>query len=306
MEGLADHFLRKLITQCGGYDLVISEFVRVVDQRLPKRVFLDQVPELNQNGQTESGTPVRVQLLGNHPDALAANAQRAIELGSQGLDLNFGCPSKTVNASKGGAVLLNEPETIHAVVHAVRQALPADQPLSAKMRLGFDDTSRMWECAQAIRDGGANEIIVHARTKQQGYTPPAYWHLPARFEQVLGIPMVINGEIWVPEDADRALSESNSGAIMLGRGAIRNPWLANDIRSAKTTSAPWSEVQPLVMQFWDEIITQMSPRYCSGRLKQWLNHLKSNYDEADRLFTEVRRLTAIRDITRVLESRGLD
>lgn len=299
MEGLADHFLRRLITRCGSYDLVISEFVRVVDQCLPKRVYLEQIPELLNNGLTDSGTPVRVQLLGNHPQALAENALRAIELGSHGLDLNFGCPSKTVNSSKGGAVLLDEPETIHSVVSAVRDALPEGETLSAKMRLGFNDISRLWDCAYAIRDGGADEIIVHARTKQQGYTPPAYWHLPREFEQKLGIPMIINGEIWTPEDAALATSESNCNAIMLGRGAVRNPWLASEIQKQAIT-ADWQQIHPLVLQFWQEVTTQMSPRYCAGRLKQWLNHLRMNYSEADQLFSEIRRLTCIDDISKAL------
>lgn len=304
MEGLADHYLRKLITQCGGYDLAVSEFVRVVDQRLPNRVFLDQVPELSQGGKTRSGTPVRVQLLGNHPSALADNAQRAIDLGSQGIDLNFGCPSKTVNASKGGAVLLKEPESIYAAVKAVRQALPVHQPLSAKMRLGFDDTRLMWECAYAIRDGGADEIIVHARTKQQGYTPPAYWHLPAEFEKQLGIPMVINGEIWTREDAIQASHEACCNAVMIGRGAIRNPWLAAEIAGHLTGKNNWAQIHPLILEFWHDITEQMSPRYCAGRLKQWLNHLRLQHPQAEELFTQIRRLTTIQEIEQVLSANG--
>ncbi|EAR10261.1 tRNA-dihydrouridine synthase [Reinekea blandensis] len=304
MEGLADHYLRKLITQCGGYDLAVSEFVRVVDQLLPKRVFLEQVPELHQQGRTGAGTPVRVQLLGSHPQALAENALRAIELGSHGLDLNFGCPSKTVNASKGGAVLLTEPESIYAVVRSVRDALPGDQTLSAKMRLGFEDNSLMWECAHAIRDGGANEIIVHARTKQQGYTPPAYWHLPADFEARLGIPMIINGEIWTPADAGRAQHEANCSSIMLGRGAVRNPWLASEITGRHNQKSDWSQVHQLVVQFWQEVTQQMSPRYCAGRLKQWLNHLRLSFVEAERLFQRIRRLNTIDEINQVLPGFG--
>src|SRR5690606_31435498 len=120
MEGLADVHLRRLITAQGGFDWVVSEFVRVLDHLYPDRVFLSRCPELLNGGRTQSGTPLRVQLLGNHLDAMAANAQRAVELGSYGIDLNFGCPSKTVNRHRGGAVLLQEPETLYQIVHAVR------------------------------------------------------------------------------------------------------------------------------------------------------------------------------------------
>lgn len=300
MEGLADVYLRKLLTDAGGFDLVITEFVRVVDQGLPERTFLRQIPELQNHGKTASGTPVRVQLLGNHSQALAENAITACKLGSNGIDLNFGCPSKTVNKSRGGAILLKEPETIYRAVKAVRSALPPEQTVSAKMRLGYDDTSLMWDCAYAIRDGGANEVTVHARTKTQGYTPPAYWSSVSDFEEKLGIPVIINGEIWTPEDAERAMNASNTQSIMLGRGAVRNPLLAKQIKSASELKIAWDEVLPYVKSFWQMICEQMSPRYCSGRLKQWLNHLRETHDEADRIYQQIRTEKDIVKISRLL------
>ena len=105
MEGVVDHLMRDMLTRVGGYDQCVTEFVRVVDQKLPKKTFYRLCPELHHGGKTPSGVPVRVQLLGQHPQWLAENAETAIELGSPGVDLNFGCPAKTVNKSKGGAVL---------------------------------------------------------------------------------------------------------------------------------------------------------------------------------------------------------
>src|SRR5699024_12877727 len=113
MQGVLDPFMRQLLTSCNNYDLCVSEFVRVVDQLLLKEVFYLLCPELYQQGYTDSGTPVRVQLLGQHPQWLAENANLAIELGSHGIDLNCGCPSKTVNGSCGGASLLKQPELIY-------------------------------------------------------------------------------------------------------------------------------------------------------------------------------------------------
>jgi tRNA-dihydrouridine synthase C len=297
MEGLADVHMRKLIANSGGYDLLVTEFLRVVDLLLPKKVFYKNIPELLTSSRTADGTPVRVQLLGNNPQALAENAARASELGSHGVDLNFGCPSKTVNSSKGGAVLLKEPETIFKVIKCVRDGLPKDQVLSAKMRLGFDDTSQMWECAHAIREGGANEVVVHARTKAQGYKPPAFWPLVEDFEAKLGIPVVINGEIWTPEDAQTALKQSNSSSLMLGRGAIQNPLLASQIKSTENQSTEWNTVQPLLAEFWFEITKDMSSKYCAGRLKQWLNYLRVAHKEADDLFSAIRKETDTSVIT---------
>ena len=150
MEGVVDHLMREMLTQIGGYDLCITEFVRVVDQKLPARVFTRLCPELLQGGKTRAGTPVRVQLLGQEPHWLAENAARAVELGSPGVDLNFGCPAKAVNKSRGGAVLLKETETLYRIVKAVRDAVPAQFPVSAKIRLGYDDTSLALDNAKAI------------------------------------------------------------------------------------------------------------------------------------------------------------
>ena len=105
MEGVLDSLVRRLLSEVNDYDLCITEFVRVVDTLLPAKTFYRLCPELQQGSRTPSGTLVRVQLLGQHPEWLAENANRAIELGSWGVDLNCGCPSKTVNGSGGGATL---------------------------------------------------------------------------------------------------------------------------------------------------------------------------------------------------------
>ncbi|MFQ3231663.1 MAG: tRNA-dihydrouridine synthase C [Reinekea sp.] len=296
MEGLADAYLREILSKAAGYDLITSEFVRVVDQLLPIRTYLTQVPELNNLSNTSNGTPVRVQLLGNHPDMMALNAQRAAELGSHGIDLNFGCPSKTVNRSKGGAVMLTDPQSIYNTVAAVRAALPKEQPLSAKMRLGYEDNSLMMECAHAIEDGGAQAITIHARTKVQGYTPPAYWHLVKDISDKLKIDKTINGDIWTLADAQQALKDSGCDHIMIGRGAIKNPKLADSIKLDQDSTAQWSSTAPLVQEFWNSITKEMSTRYCAGRLKQWLIFLKDLYPEAEILFIAVRKLTEINEI----------
>ena len=139
MEGVVDHLMRDMLTRVGGFDQCVTEFVRVVDQKIPKKTFYRLCPELHNGGKTPAGVPVRVQLLGQHPQWLAENAQTAIELGAPGVDLNFGCPAKTVNKSKGGAVLLKETQTLYDIVKAVRDAVPAEIPVSAKIRLGFED-----------------------------------------------------------------------------------------------------------------------------------------------------------------------
>ncbi|MDA1300497.1 MAG: tRNA-dihydrouridine synthase [Proteobacteria bacterium] len=290
MEGLADVHLRRLITAQGGYDWVVSEFVRVVDRPLPDHVFHTICPELLNAGKTASGTPVRVQLLGNHLEAMASNARTAAALGSHGVDINFGCPSKTVNRSQGGAILLREPESLFRVVEAVRNALPADMTVSAKMRLGFDDTRLMLDNAAAIEAGGACEMTVHARTRAQGYAPPAHWDELARIRSHVQIPVIANGDIWSVADYHRCSAIAGTQDVMLGRGAVRHPDLARRIRSDDHATADWAATRLLLMEFWADIRTGMPRKHHTGRVKQWVNHLRQVHPPAETLWREIRTI----------------
>ena len=115
MEGVIDHTMRQLLTEQGGYDRCVTEFVRVTNQLLPERVFLRYCQELASGGKTKSGTPVYVQLLGGQPSVMAENGQRVAEMGAPGIDINFGCPAKMVNRNDGGSVILREPERVFAI-----------------------------------------------------------------------------------------------------------------------------------------------------------------------------------------------
>src|ERR1700710_1212059 len=174
MEGLLDFTLRDVLTRVGGIDRCVAEFIRVTGTLLPERAFRRVVPELDHGGLTRAGVPVRAQLMGSDAVCLAENAARLASLGPAGIDLNFGCPAKVVNRHGGGAALLDDPELIARIVAAVRRAVPRGMPVSAKMRLGFNDDTRALECAHAIVDAGADELVVHARPKADGYRPPAY------------------------------------------------------------------------------------------------------------------------------------
>ena len=289
MEGLADVHLRRLITAQGGFDWTVSEFVRVVDRLYPDRVFYAMCPELKNGGRTDSGTPVRVQLLGSDADAMAANAVRAVELGSHGVDINFGCPSKTVNRRNGGAIMLQEPESLYRVVSAVRAALPANVVVSAKMRLGFDDTSLMLENAAAIEAAGATELTVHARTRRQGYAPPAHWHELARIRQHIHIPLIANGDICSVEDYHRCVAAAGTVDVMLGRGAVRVPSLARQIRNNCQEESPWASIEPLLGDFWHQLSAVMSTRDRIGRIRQWVNYLRQRHPEAEVLWQVIRQ-----------------
>lgn len=309
MEGLVDNILRDVLTRVGGIDWCVTEFIRVTERLLPESYFHKFAPELNEGSRTRAGVPLRVQLLGSDPVCLADNAALAAQLGCGVIDLNFGCPAKTVNNSRGGAVLLKEPELLHAILREVRRAVPAHIPVTAKMRLGFDTPDSAMECAIALAEGGAEQLVVHARTKVDGYKPPAHWEWVARVQDVVKVPVYANGEIWSVEDWRRCREVCGVEDIMLGRGLVSRPDLARQIVAAEAgeevIAMTWAELYPLVQDFWAQAVSQLTPRSAPGRLKQWLAMLTRNYPEATELFTALRRETDCDAVGRLVGVQSL-
>ena len=288
MEGLLDHTLRDILTRVGGIDRCVSEFIRVTGTLLPEKAFYRVVPELRHGGSTHAGVPVRAQLMGSDPVCLAENAARLASLGPAGIDINFGCPAKVVNRHGGGAALLQDPSQLSGIMAAVRRAVPSQVPVSAKMRLGFHDASRALECALALQDGGAEELVVHARTRADGYRPPAHWDRIPEIREALRIPVVANGEIWTAADAQRCKEVSGCEHLMLGRGMVSDPGLAWAIASPGRRPVGWADLQPLLKAFWDLVCAHVVPRHQAGRLKQWLNYLRRRFPEAEAAYMELR------------------
>lgn len=290
MDGLCDAPLRDLLTRIGGVDVCVSEFIRVSGQLLPDEVFLRFVPEMSQGGCTPAGVPVRAQLMGSDEQCLAENAAKLAALGPAGIDLNFGCPANTVNKHRGGAVLLDEPELVGRLVSAVRRVVPPHLPVTAKMRLGYKCDTRTLDCAAAIEAGGAAELVVHARTKLDGYRPPAYWEKIAAVRAAVRIPVIANGEIWTVEDATRCRAVSGCDELMLGRGLVADPGLARAIASDGRVITDWEEVAPLVAEYWRTIQASLPERSQTGRMKQWLKYLRLRFPEGEAVFFAVRLL----------------
>jgi tRNA-dihydrouridine synthase C len=298
MEGVADAFMRKLLTDIGGYDLCVSEFIRIVDQLLPRKVYHRMCPELRNDSKTASGTPIRVQLLGQDPQWMAENAYRAVSMGSRGLDLNFGCPARTVNKNLGGASLLRDPESIYQIVKAVRGAVPDDQILSAKIRLGWDCKSQCVEIAQAICAAGAKELTVHARTKEEGYKPPAHWQYIKLIKESVDIPVIANGEIWSKEDYLKCKAASGCDDVMLGRGALAIPNLALVLKGDNKMA--WAEVKELFVKYSEFETWGSKEKYYPQRIKQWLRYIAMQYIECEALFMRVRSIKRTKDIIALL------
>lgn len=300
MEGVVDYHLRKLYSSVGGVDYCVTEFVRINEHVLPTKVWQQRCPELIPEKQTielnnkrVKMLPIRVQLLGSNPELLAQNAVKAASLGAIGIDLNFGCPAKTVNRNKGGACLLDDTRLVHEIVARVRTEVPDAIPVTAKIRLGYNDRLSYLDNAVAIEEAGATELFVHARSKADGYKPPAYWPMIGDIKGKLTIPVIANGEIWTLQDFKQCQDESGCEDFMLGRGLLANPGLATEIKASLTHSdanaIPWHQVAELLRVLLIETSEAYPARYMGNRVKQWLHYLKMHFSEANQLFDRVKR-----------------
>ncbi|MDO3384351.1 tRNA-dihydrouridine synthase [Gilvimarinus sp. SDUM040013] len=293
MEGVVDYLVRDQVTAIGGVDQCVTEFVRVVDQPLPRRVFRRLCPELENLCKTPAGVPVKLQLLGGQAPAMGENALRAVRAGANAIDLNFGCPAKTVNKSDGGACLLRTPTRLYDIVAAVRRAVPKQITVSAKIRLGYEDRSGYLECAHACADGGADELVVHGRSKADGYHPPAYWDHIGHIHQALSIPVIANGEIWTVDDFIKCREESHCEDIMLGRGLLARPDLALQIKALvagqEYQPQPWRWALEQLHQYYQTSLPIYPIKYAGNRIKQWLMYLRTAYPEANKFFETIKK-----------------
>ncbi len=307
MQGLCDDVMRDLLTRIGGFDECVSEFVRITHTVHSRQTWLRHVPEIAMNNQTVAGVPCTVQILGSDAEMMAQNALEAVRFGANKIDVNFGCPAPTVNKHKGGAILLQEPDLVHNIVKTLRDRLPESVPLTAKMRLGYENKDLALENAQAIASGGAAVLTVHARTKVEGYEPPAHWAWVRKIQQVVDIPVVANGDVFSLDDFVGIQRESGCEQIMLGRGAVMRPDLARQIRQFECGESVQvaefnDEVMDWIRLFFDLCLAKESNnKYPVARLKQWLGMMKKVYPEAQQLFDAIRVLKDAADVHMVLQ-----
>lgn len=224
MEGVTHRVFRDLILDLGGPGAAWTEFLRVSQQPVPARRIRREL------GPPRQDVPVGVQLMGTEPGPLAATAREAVAAGAPMVDLNFGCPAPRVFNKCAGSALLDDPARIAALVGAVASAVPV--PVTAKVRLGTRDASRLAEIVAAVTDGGAALLTVHARTRDDHYRHPARWDELARVRAMTRLPVIGNGDVFSVADAAAMVARCGVDGVMVGRGVLRDPWLLARLRAA--------------------------------------------------------------------------
>jgi nifR3 family TIM-barrel protein len=231
MEGVTDVTFRRLIRQIGGTGLTVTEFIPAEGLRrdIPK------VLEMVRFDPDER--PISIQIYGRVPEALAEGARIAEELGATIVDFNMGCPSKKVCAHSGGSALMKEPDLARTLVRAVRAAVKI--PFTVKMRSGWDlEHKNAPEIAYMCQEEGAEMVTVHWRTRTDGYGGIRELATIAEVKRRLRIPVLANGDIVDYASAVSTLRETGADGVMIGRGAIKNPWVFQQIGAQMRGEAP--------------------------------------------------------------------
>jgi tRNA-dihydrouridine synthase B len=220
MEGVTSEPVRRLIAEYGPLGLACTEFVRVAGEQVSRRHLERQVRK-------PPGVALSVQLMGNDARLMAEAAGVMAAAGADVVDVNLGCPSKTAARKGVGAALLREPAELHTLLAMMRAAVPG--LFSAKLRAGFDSSNTALENARVVERAGADFLTVHPRRRIDLYRGVADWRIVALLRQQLSIPVVGNGDVWYAADALRMQEETGCAAVMIGRPALRNPWIFRQI-----------------------------------------------------------------------------
>lgn len=276
MEGLGDLSFRRAMAKIGGFNEGCTEFLRVPSnahvQSLAKHYVANQL----------SPIPQAVQLMGSDPGLMGAMTREVIERGAHRVDLNCGCPSNKVTGKGAGSSLLKEPEHLYKVARAMVEA--STVPVSAKLRIGYEDTSLFKENLLAAQESGIAFLTLHPRTKADGYGPPARWEFITQAKQLLRIPVVGNGDILTVDDALRMLQITGCDGLMIGRGAVINPFIFLEIKSHYSRipiMRSWNSLHQFLRVFMENIQPSMPQRNQISKLKQLFSFLFKHTPELE-------------------------
>lgn len=263
MEGVGDRAFRRAMAAVGGFDHACTEFLRV-----PTNAHVLSLSKHYDPNDTHP-IPQAAQIMGSDPILMAEMARALAARGAPRIDLNCGCPSNTVTGRGAGSSLLKTPELLHEIAKALVAAV--DIPVTLKLRSGFSDTSLFRENLLAAQESGIVFLTLHPRTKEDGYGPPARWDLIAEAKAILKIPVIGNGDILQVSDAHRMLAQTKCDGLMIGRGAVTNPWIFHEIRASfarKTYQKTIDSLRLFYRTFIAEFPQDMPPRTRINKLKQ--------------------------------------
>jgi tRNA-dihydrouridine synthase B len=272
MEGVTNYPVRTAISKLGGLGVVCTEFVRVSNFELRDK-------DVDLAMRKTKGVPLSVQVMGNKAELMADSARKFSEAGADIVDINLGCP--TARAVKGnvGSAMLKDPDLLYDVLSAMRKNVSGW--LSAKIRAGFDNADHILTISQAVEASGVDFIVVHPRRRNDFYDGVADWRIIGAIKEQMNIPVVGNGDVWYPADAQRMYAQSGCDAIMIGRPALRNPWIFKQIEEGGDWQPSTEEFFAYLTGFMEDHLEEFE-----GNEHGVLGRAKENWKYLYRLFAD--------------------
>jgi nifR3 family TIM-barrel protein len=265
MAGVTDISFRRLVKSRGGVGLTVSEFISVegLTRNNPK--------SKRQMRFYETERPFAVQIFGGQPERMRLAAEMAEEMGADMLDVNCGCPAPKVVKHGGGSGLLKDHDRLATILKEIKRAIKI--PLTVKIRAGFyDHTINAVETAKLAEDCGAEHIALHGRTKEQGYRGLANWDLVQQVKQTVSVPVSGSGDVTTIEQAFARFRETGCDGVLIGRGAMANPWIFRQIEDAmegrEIFQPTLDDKRNILLEYFDMLREDMPEMAAIGRMKQ--------------------------------------
>jgi tRNA-dihydrouridine synthase B len=296
MEGITTAKVRALLASYGPLGLVCTEFVRVAGESVSKRHLARQVEKA-------PGVALSVQIMGNDAALMAEAAGVMAQAGADVVDVNLGCPSKTAARKGVGAALLKDRAALGRLLRSMRSAVPG--LFSAKLRAGFEQSEDALDNARVVEASGADFLAVHPRRRIDFFDGIADWRIIGLLSRELSIPVIGNGDVWYAADALRMLEETRCAGVMIGRPALRNPWIFRQIAELTAGRAPFAPSGADVTRHFERLHASMAagfegpPERLAGPLKEQLVFLCRSLPERAEA---TRRLLRLRTPSLLLEA----
>ena len=302
MQDVTDLAFMKVIAYYGAPDYFFTEFFRVHAQSRPEKHILKSIDE------NKTTRPVFAQLIGEDTEHMVRSALDILKHPAAGIDLNLGCPAPKVYKKNVGGGLLREPERIANIIRCLRDAIPG--LFTVKMRLGFNDESPMQRVVDIVNENKVNLLTVHGRTVKGGYRSEVNYDSIAELVKRAHCPVLANGDITSAAKAVKVIAHTQAAGVMIGRHAIRNPWIFKQCREVFAGKTP----EPVTLRQVDDYIKRLFdatrnidfPELAHvNKMKKYLNFVGQSVDATGAFLYDMRRVTTEKELTHVCEKHLL-
>lgn len=299
MQDITDLPFWRFISRYGGPDVYYTEYFRVHPTSHLEKDILRSITE------NPTGQPVVAQMIGNDIPSLLRTAAELQKHPIAGVDLNLGCPAPIVYRKCAGGGLLREPERVDSILGALRGSISAVK-FTVKTRLGFDSPASFERLLMIFEKHRPDLLTVHGRTVLEMYGPVVHYDLIAKAAGSLPFPVLANGNVDSPESALRVIRETGARGLMIGRGAIRNPWVFEQIRQAVRGLPIFRPRAADLLQYIGELYEAVKPPNLRidahvQKMKKYMNFIAVGVDPEGRFLHEIRRVTTEADFFAICE-----